>query len=83
VALEELRGHRTVVEPDAVAADQAFTLSPISEGPIWRPPNAPSADRRWASPKRALLIGMLERPEARRSPRSGSGSAGCRTRAPP
>ena len=38
-------------------------FEPISEGADLATANAPSADRPLASTKRALLIGMLERPE--------------------
>src|SRR5258708_2213036 len=42
---------------------QASQFEPISEGADLATANAPSADRPLASTKRALLIGMLERPE--------------------
>jgi hypothetical protein len=42
--------------------DQASQSEPISEGEL-ATANAPGADRPPASTKRALLIGMLERPE--------------------
>ncbi len=42
---------------------QASQFEPISEGADLATANAPSADRPRASTKRALLIGMLERPE--------------------
>ena len=42
---------------------RASQFEPISEGADLATANAPSADRPLASTKRALLIGMLERPE--------------------
>src|SRR6266404_212407 len=42
---------------------QASQFEPISEGADLATANAPSADRPLASTKRALLIGMIERPE--------------------
>jgi uncharacterized protein DUF3489 len=42
---------------------QAAQSTPSSEGADLAPANVPGADRPRASTKRALLIGMLERPE--------------------
>jgi Protein of unknown function (DUF3489) len=42
---------------------QASQFEPISEGADLATANAPSADRPQTSTKRAMLIGMLERPE--------------------
>src|SRR5260370_42376402 len=49
--------------PSLSPQHQASQFEPISEGADLAPANAPSADRPLASTKRALLIGMLERPE--------------------
>src|SRR5467141_3499594 len=58
---------------------QASQSEPISEGADLATPAVPDADGPRASTKRAVLIGMLERPEGASVAKIGSSSAGCRT----
>ena len=63
VALEGSEGIELSKNPTLSPQHQASQFEPISEGADLATANAPSADRPLASTKRALLIGMLERPE--------------------